>query len=105
MADARLSIEFKIADVPLGSKLDALAAALVCVREAHRDTMSPRTWEAINRALDALAAATIYSSGGGPRLAQPKEVLCGRRNAPAYHQHTTPAEGVVSLAGNVGAPR
>jgi hypothetical protein len=58
----RAAIEIRIGNATLVQKLDAIAAALVAVREAHRDTMNPRQWGAINRSLDSIAEAVLYDS-------------------------------------------
>jgi hypothetical protein len=58
----RDQIEIRIGDVPLAWKLDAIGAALLAVRDAHRDTMPPAAWAAINRANDAIGEA-IFCSG------------------------------------------
>ena len=57
----RDAIEIRIGDVSLAAKLDALAAALLAVRDAHRETMGAKCWPAINRALDNLAEATLHA--------------------------------------------
>ena len=59
-------IEIRIGDVTLAAKLDALGAALVAVREAHRDGMPVECWAQINRAHEALGAAILYA--GSPAL-------------------------------------
>ncbi len=104
----RDAVEIKIGNVPLAWKLDAIAAALAAVLEAHRDTISQRSWAAVNRARDNLYEAMIGASdspaNGGQRAIQPQEALCGRRNAPAYHQPTTPAGDVVTPAGTGDVP-
>ncbi len=46
----RNAIEIRTANVDLGTKLDAVGAALVAIREAHRDAMPVKCWAAINRA-------------------------------------------------------
>jgi hypothetical protein len=53
------AVEIKIGNVPLTWKLDAIAAALDAVKQAHRDEMTPATWAAVNRAQDELGAASI----------------------------------------------
>lgn len=59
------AIVISIPDVPLEMKLDAIAAALVAVRDAHRDTMPPDCWAAINSAADCLAEATLRVRDSG----------------------------------------
>ncbi len=54
------AIQIRIGDVPLEAKLDALCAALQAVRLAHRDTMSVRSWAALNRAEEAIGEATVH---------------------------------------------
>jgi hypothetical protein len=100
----RDQIEIRIGNVPLGWKLNALSAALVSIREAHRDTMAPACWAAINRALNNLGEAELNSAGGGRRtLVQPKEAICAGSNAPGCNQRTTPAGDEVAPAGSVGS--
>lgn len=63
------AIEIRIGNVGLDVKLDAIAAALQTVKEAHRDEISPRSWAAIGRAQDAIAEATLSRNEG--RLLRP----------------------------------
>lgn len=58
------AIEIRICTTDLAAKLDALGAAVVAVREAHRDTMSVRCWAAMNRAQDCLAEALLTRNEG-----------------------------------------
>lgn len=58
------AIEIRIGTTDLASKLDALGAAVAAVREAHRDTMSVRSWAAMNRAQDFLAEALLTRNEG-----------------------------------------
>lgn len=58
------TIEIRIADVDLATKLDALGATIAAVREAHRDVMSPKSWAALHRAQEAIAEAMIYANSG-----------------------------------------
>lgn len=53
------AIEIKIGTIDLASKIDVIGAAVVAVREAHRDGMSGQCWAAMNRAQEALAEALM----------------------------------------------
>ena len=58
----RASVEVLIANVDLVAKLDALGAALVAVREAHRDEMSAECWATINQAQERICAAMLLGN-------------------------------------------
>lgn len=64
MSDADLKVTISVPRVPmtLAQKLDAIAAALSAVREAHRDTMPSKTWCTLYEAQQLLAQATLSSS-------------------------------------------
>lgn len=64
------AIEITIANVGLVPKLDALGAALVAVREAHRDGMPPKCWAALHRAQEAIADAILSAGGSESSLTQ-----------------------------------
>lgn len=57
----REGIEIRIGGADLATKLDALGAAIAAVREAHKDTMLPECWAALNDAQENIAAAMIKS--------------------------------------------
>lgn len=56
----RREIEIRIPDGPLEQKLDCIAAALLAIREAHKDVMSPRAWGCLNLASEKIGEATLY---------------------------------------------
>ncbi len=62
-------LEIRIGHAPLPTKLDAIAAALAAVREAHRDTMPSKTWCQLYEAQQLLAIATV--SCGTPATRSP----------------------------------
>jgi hypothetical protein len=71
MADdltTRGQLSIRLPNVPLGQKLDLIAAALAAVQAAHRDDMSPVQWVCIGHARDQLAAATLCRRFGERRL-------------------------------------
>ena len=57
--EPRNPITIKIPDMPLGWKLECIAATLDAVREAHRDQISAVAWEAINCARAQIAIAMM----------------------------------------------
>ncbi|MEI6861302.1 MAG: hypothetical protein WCL04_03530 [Verrucomicrobiota bacterium] len=50
---ARLELRFSAA--PLPAKLDAIAAVIVALREAHAEELTPKQWENLGRAQALLA--------------------------------------------------
>ena len=56
------AIEIRIGDAPLTAKLDVIAASIAAVREAHRDTMSIKSWHALHRAQQMIAEAQIHAT-------------------------------------------
>lgn len=62
------AIEIKIGNVGLVPKLDAIAAAIAAVREAHRNGMPVACWAALHRAQEALAEAILTPGMAGSGL-------------------------------------
>jgi hypothetical protein len=60
------AIEIRIGNVDLVTKLDALAAAIAAIREAHRYEMSPAAWAALNDAQAALVRAILTKNERRP---------------------------------------
>jgi hypothetical protein len=54
------AIEIKMSNVDLGAKLSAIGAALEAVRLAHRDEIGAQTWQDIQTAETAIAAAIFH---------------------------------------------
>lgn len=75
-------IELRIPDLPLAGKLDLIAATIEAVYEAHRDTMSTRSWACLHQARDKIMEALLAINDDQRRLRNSKPVTILKLDVP-----------------------